>query len=171
MLKKDRLLVENYHYLESFAYLLIAICPPFIRRLIYKVIFKEFGKNIHIGEGCYFEYPWKIRIGDDSNIGKGCQIYPSYQFKDVYVTIGKNVMIAPNCTIFGAGHPIDSPIDTHIAENVTIHDNVYIGGNVTIRYGVEIGSDSVIAAGSVIVKDVLPKSIVGGNPAKEIGRR
>lgn len=124
-----------------------------------------------IGEGCYFHYPWKISISSGADIGKGFQAYPSYQFKEAKILIGKNVLIAPNCTIFGAGHPTNNAVAAaHIAESVQIENDVYIGGNVTIRYGVTIGQNAIVAAGSVVVKNVAPFSIVGGNPAKEIGQ-
>lgn len=75
-------------------------------------------------------------------------------------------MIAPNLSIFGAGHPIDNPLSSHIAEPVVIENDVYIGGNVTIRYGVTIGEGAIVASGAVVVKDVAPFTVVGGNPAK-----
>ena len=49
-------------------------------------------------------------------------------------------------------------------------DNVFIGCNSTILGGVRIGPNALIAAGSVVTKDVLPNTVVAGNPAKEIGR-
>jgi maltose O-acetyltransferase len=123
-----------------------------------------------VGPKCFFRYPWKIRIGSDSSIGRGCQIYPSYQNKDAYVTIGNNVLIGPNLCIYGAGHPIESPINEHLGESVNIGDSVYIGGNVLIRYGVTIGENSIIAMGSVVVSDVEAFSVYGGNPAKLLKR-
>jgi acetyltransferase-like isoleucine patch superfamily enzyme len=166
--KKDVFLVENFDYLIGFAHSLVFLTPPLIRRGIWKLVFKKIGKNVLIGQKSHFHYPWKIKIGDDVSLGRGCQIYPSYQFKDVYVSIGDRVMAAPNLTIFGAGHPVDSPLDKHSAEPVVIESDVYIGGNVTIRYGVTIGKGSIVAAGSVVVKDVPSGAIVGGNPAKII---
>ncbi|MBM6693101.1 acyltransferase [Bifidobacterium pullorum subsp. saeculare] len=52
---------------------------------------------------------------------------------------------------------------------IVIHDNVVIGSDSTILYDVEIGPDAIVAAGSVVTKDVPPGSIVGGVPAKVIG--
>ena len=52
---------------------------------------------------------------------------------------------------------------------ITIEDNVVIGARSIILYNVTVGKNSLIAAGSVVTKDVLPYSIVGGNPAKIIG--
>lgn len=53
-------------------------------------------------------------------------------------------------------------------KDVIIEDGVWVGCNVTILKGVHIGKGSVIAAGSIVTKDVPPYSIVGGNPAKVI---
>ena len=49
-----------------------------------------------------------------------------------------------------------------------IGDNVWIGGNATINPGVTIGDNAVIASGAVVVKDVAPNTVVGGNPARVI---
>ena len=162
----DRWLVEEYGYLEGLLNGFLGLLPPPVRKIYYKLTFSKFGRNVFIGEKCYFKYPWKIRIGDRASIGMGCQIYPSYQFKDVFITIEENVMTAPNLVIFGAGHPVRNPQDSHVAASVTIRRNAYIGGNVTIRYGVEIGESAVVAAGSVVTKNVEPFTVVGGNPAK-----
>jgi len=86
------------------------------------------------------------------------------------VTIGSDVLIGPNLCIYGAGHPVESPIDKHIGESVSIGDGVYIGGNVLIRYGVTIGANSIVAMGSVVVSNVEPFSVYGGNPAKLLKR-
>ena len=145
--------------------------PPFVRRGVWKLALGKLGKNVLIGQGCHFHYPWKVRIGDNSSLGAGATMYPSYQYRDCYITIENNVMIAPNLTVYGAGHPSDSPLDTHVAGQVVIRENAYIGGNVTIRYGVTIGRGAVVAMGSVVVKDVPDFAIVGGNPARVIGQR
>lgn len=54
--------------------------------------------------------------------------------------------------------------------NIEVFDNVMIGANSTILYDVKIGANSIIAAGSVVTKDVPEGTIVGGNPAKVIGK-
>jgi acetyltransferase-like isoleucine patch superfamily enzyme len=51
---------------------------------------------------------------------------------------------------------------------VIMEDSVWIGCNVTVLKGVRIGNGAIIAAGSVVTKDVSPKSLVGGNPARLI---
>lgn len=170
MKRKERFLVESYGYFENIGNFIVALSPPLFRRVFYKIVFAHFGKNVFIGEKCYFKYPWKISIGDNSSIGMGCQIYPSYQFKEAVIVIEENVLTAPNMIIFGAGHPSNDPHSSHVAESVFIRKNAYIGGNVTIRYGVEIGESAVVAAGSVVIKSVPPFTVVGGNPARVLAQ-
>jgi maltose O-acetyltransferase len=86
-------------------------------------------------------------------------------------------MIAPHCMIAAGDHDftqLEKPM--RFANSITkgpiiIEDNVWIGANVTITDGVRIGKDSVIAANSVVTKDVAPFDIVGGVPAKIIRNR
>lgn len=53
--------------------------------------------------------------------------------------------------------------------DIVVNDNVFIGAHSLIKYGVTIGPNAIVAMGSVVVKDVPPNTIVGGNPAKVIG--
>lgn len=111
-------------------------------------------------------------------IGKYTQLNPfTVIFGGSGVYVGDNVMIAPHCMIASGDHDfrqLEKPM--RFAGNLTkgpiiIEDNVWIGANVTITDGVKIGRDSVIAANSVVTKDVAPFDIVGGVPAKVIGNR
>ncbi|WP_326977880.1 DapH/DapD/GlmU-related protein [Bacillus inaquosorum] len=77
-------------------------------------------------------------------------------------------MIGPDVGLYTAGHSIE-PKDRHKSGYgipIIIGDNVWIGGSCVILAGVTIGDNSVIAAGSVVTKDVPPNSVVAGNPGK-----
>ncbi|WP_282597692.1 acyltransferase [Bacillus sp. REN3] len=111
----------------------------------------------------------KIIIGDNTRIHGTC-IHAYNQIK-----IGSNCLIAANCNIFdGNGHDISfenvsNRIHTIGTSNpINIEDNVWIGAGSLILPGVNIGNGSIVAAGSVVTKNVAPYSIVGGNPAKLI---
>ena len=73
------------------------------------------------------------------------------------VRIGDNAQIAPNVSIYTAGHPIHPDSRNSGYEYgipVTIGDNVWIGGNTCIVPGVTIGNNAVIGGGSVVTKDI-----------------
>jgi acetyltransferase-like isoleucine patch superfamily enzyme len=111
-------------------------------------------------------------------IGKYTQINP---FTVIYggsgVIIGNDVMIAPHCMISSGNHnhkQLKKPMRhaMHFSKGpIIIEDGVWIGANSTITDGVKIGHDSVVAAGSVVTRNVKPYDIVGGVPAKVIGNR
>jgi len=84
--------------------------------------------------------------------------------------IGDDVMIGPNVSIITTGHPLE-PSQRRavtIGKPIAIERNVWIAAGATVIGGVTIGENSVVAAGSVVTKDVPPKALVGGNPARVI---
>ena len=87
------------------------------------------------------------------------------------VRIGRRVLIAPNVSIYTAGHPIHPACRSTGYEygiDVEIGDDVWIGGSVSILPGVKIGSGSVIGAGSVVTRDVPAMVVAAGNPCRVI---
>ena len=87
--------------------------------------------------------------------------------------IGQSVAIGPNCVIYSHDHTYDSDAPAAwkgplITKPVTIKDHAWIGSGVTILPGVTVGERAVIAAGSVVTKDVQPNSVYAGIPAKKI---
>lgn len=108
-----------------------------------------------------------IKIGEKSRIHGTCV----HAYEGIY--IGKNCLIAANTQIFdGNGHDLSFPnvadrINTSgNASPIHIEDNVWIGANSFVLPGVRIGDGAVIAACSVVSKNIPPKAIAGGNPAK-----
>ena len=85
------------------------------------------------------------------------------------VKIGANAQIAPNVSIYTAGHPVHPESRNTGYEYgipITIGDNVWIGGSVTILPGVTIGNNVVIGAGSVVTRDLPDNVIAAGNPCR-----
>ncbi len=105
-----------------------------------------------------------VIIGDRTRIGiSNVLIGP--------VTIGNDVMFAQNVVLSGLNHGyenINLPPSLQKVETkpIIIEDEVWIGANAVVTAGVTIGKHSIVAAGCVVVKDVPPYSIVGGNPGK-----
>ncbi len=124
------------------------------------------------GENFFFEPPFRCDYG--YNITVGDNFYSNYNLVILdcaRVSIGDNVMIAPNVGIYTAGHPIHgTPRNAGLehALPITIGNNVWIGGHVVILPGVTIGENSVIGSGSVVVKDIAPNVVAVGNPCTAI---
>lgn len=87
------------------------------------------------------------------------------------ITIGENVMFAPNVSLYTAGHPLH-PVSRNSGYEyglpITIGDNVWLGGNVIVNPGVTIGDNVVVGSGSVVTKDLPDNVVAVGNPCQII---
>jgi len=141
-----------------------------IRKFCAKPLFKYSGKNINIEKGAKFGYGENISIGNNSGIGVNASIPPD-------TIIGDDVMMGPDCIIYASNHKysdITIPMNKqgHEASKQTIIGNdVWIGGKVIILPGKIIGNGVIIAAGSIVTKNLEEYGIYGGNPAKLIKKR
>ena len=137
------------------------------RRFWYRFFGIEIGVGSTIHMYASFYKPSNIKIGKDTIIGEWAVL----DGRDS-LTIGNHVDIASNVMIYNAEHNVHSQNFTK-AEfgRVEIEDYVFVGPRAIILPGVIIGRGAVIAAGAVVTGDVLPLTIVGGVPAKEIGKR
>jgi acetyltransferase-like isoleucine patch superfamily enzyme len=106
-----------------------------------------------------------IRVGRNVFVNQNCTFYDLGG-----IDIADDVMIGPNVSIITSGHPI-APSQRRagvVAAPVMIERNVWIAAGAIIIGGVTVGENSVVAAGSVVTRDVPPNSLVGGNPARVI---
>lgn len=140
------------------------------RRYLVSYIFDYCEDNINIEKNVFFGSGSGIRIGENSGIGINARIQGP-------LSIGKNVMMGPDVLIYTQNHKIDR-VDIPMIkqgdrekELVLIEDDVWIGARCIIMPGVVIGTGSVLAAGSVVSKDVPKYSIVGGVPARVLKNR
>jgi acetyltransferase-like isoleucine patch superfamily enzyme len=138
------------------------ICYPYVKH----------GKNVHVQWSTRIWSPHKhIIFGNNVGIGAYCILGCDME-------IGNNVMIGSGSGLVGSDDHMYNIVGKTMWESprgdkkkIIIEDDVWIGHGCTIISGVRIGKGSIVAAGSVVVKDVKPYSIVAGVPAKCIKMR
>lgn len=139
----------------------------------------RFPANISIGDDvvlkkgsqiCACNEHSKISIGNRTTVGFYTFIYASEE-----ISVGNDCLIAPFVYIVDSDHSIAPDTLINLQPNQTakiqIEDDVWIATGAKILKGVNIGRGAVIAAGAVVKEDVPPYAIVGGVPAKVIGKR
>lgn len=127
----------------------------------------SFGEGLYIGGTCRLNR--NVKVGKNVNFN-GMTIQGSGS-----VTIGNNFHSGTECMIISENHNYEGkaiPYDsTYVTKQIFIEDNVWFGNRVLVVGNITIGEGAIIAAGSVVVKDVPACAIVGGNPAKVIKYR
>jgi UDP-2-acetamido-3-amino-2,3-dideoxy-glucuronate N-acetyltransferase len=118
------------------------------------------GDGTKIGDGTMIGS--FVDIGKNVVLGKNCNIQAHVTISNGCV-LGDNVFIAPNSSLLNDKYPKSSVLNPPI-----IKDGATIGGGVTILPNVTVGEKSVVGGGSVVAKDVPPKTVVAGTPAIKI---
>lgn len=137
-----------------------------VRRFLFEISGVKIGRGSKIHIGARFFKPSGIKIGQGTVIG-------DHVFLDgrAPLTIGNRVDIASQVLIYNSEHDIESADFRARELPVSIGDYVFIGPRVIVLPGVKIGRGAVVAAGAVVTKEVAEFDIVGGVPAKTIGKR
>ena len=136
------------------------------REILKRLLGRTAGGNFTILPTFWCDYGWNIEIGDNFFANHNMVILDGAK-----VVFGDNVFIGPNCGFYTAEHPLDAArrnkgLET--ARPITVGDNVWIGGGVTVLPGVTIGEGAIVAAGAVVTKDVPPRTVVAGVPARVV---
>lgn len=139
-----------------------------IKYSLLKSVAKSIGDNVYIGKYVIIKNAHEMHIGNNVSIHDYCYIDAAGG-----LTIGDNVSIAHNCSILTTNHQWNDstkPIkyNNESFEYVKINDDVWLGCNVRVLAGVTISNRTVLAAGSIVNKDVASNSLYGGIPAKLI---
>jgi galactoside O-acetyltransferase len=176
-------------------------CPgrigTYLRYRHYKLRFRACGKNVRIAPGCYIRDCRKIEIGSDVSLGIGSQLYAggdgTEQIRigsDVSlnsnvminadvggrVEIGAHCLVGPNVVFRTSGHVYTDrnvPIreQGHKPGTIVVGDNVWIGANTVISGNIVIGEGAIIAACSLVTRNIKSYTIAGGVPAEKLWTR
>ena len=123
-----------------------------------------------MGEGGWVEAPFRCDYG--GNISVGDCFYANFGcvFLDVApITIGSHAFLGPGVHLYTAAHPLWAPVrdrEVEFGAPIAIGESVWIGGNTVVLPGVTIGDGTVVAAGSVVTKDLPANVVAAGNPCR-----
>lgn len=126
----------------------------------------KIGKGCYILPDCRIWQPWKLELGDYSWLSQHVDCYAVDT-----VRIGAQCVISQDAFLCTASHDISSPIFELTTKSIVIEDQVWVGARAIILPGVILHEGCVVAAGAVVTKDVPAWAVVGGNPARLIGKR
>jgi acetyltransferase-like isoleucine patch superfamily enzyme len=138
--------------------------PAQVRELFSKLIGKPVDSSFAMFP------PFSTDCGKNIKVGKNVFINSGCRFQDQGgISIGDGVLVGHNVVLVTLNHDVDpKKRSTLHPAPIKIDNNVWIGANATVVPGVTIGEGAIVAAGSVVTKDVPSNVIVGGVPAKEL---
>ena len=137
-----------------------------VRRLLCRLFGAKVAKSASVARRARIDYPWNLSIGDRSSLADGAWIYCLDR-----IIIGKNCCIGEDVRLLTGTHDIASSSFELVTKPITVGDNCWIATGAIILPGVSIGTGAVVAAGSVVTRNVESWTVVGGNPAKFIKKR
>jgi acetyltransferase-like isoleucine patch superfamily enzyme len=145
--------------------------PGLLRYGFYRWMFRRMGGFSLIYPGVFLTHTYGISVGTGFSVNTGALMDGRGG-----ITIGDHVMVGPYAVIASSSHDFrqrEAPMSqrNHTLAPTTIGNDVWIGAHAFIAAGVCIGSGVVVGAGAVVTRDVPDDAIVGGVPARLIGRR
>lgn len=136
------------------------------RAFLLRVFGAEIGEHVHIYPTVKITQPWALKIGAFTGIGDGVILYNLGP-----MTIERDVTISQRAHLCGGTHDFRDRKMPLIKATLRIGRGAWICTEAFVGPGVTVGAEAVVGARAVVVKDVAPRAIVGGNPAKVLGTR
>ena len=145
-----------------------------------KSSYLSYGRGLHVGRGVRLWAPKRLALGICVYIGKQAHIEANCRIGNYCLIANRVAIVGRHDHDFSAvGFPVRfGPWvnskrfpSQHADDEVVIEDDVWLGYGAVVLTGVTVGRGSVVAAGSVVTRDIPPYSIAGGVPAKVIGQR
>lgn len=133
------------------------------RRGLLRLFGAQIGEGSKIDPSCCIWAPWNLSVGSYTALAEGVDCYSVDR-----IEIGSKVAISQRSFLCTASHDIGSLRRPLIHARIKIEDHAWVCAQAFIGPGVTLGQGSVVAAGSIVVKDVKDWEVVGGNPAKKI---
>jgi maltose O-acetyltransferase len=136
------------------------------RRALLEQHLGSVGEDVELRPPIQVDYGTRLHVGARTFANFGLVALDVAEIR-----IGEDVQIGPNVQLLTPTHPIDPDLRRakwEAAEPITIGDNVWLGGGVVVCPGVTIGHDTVVGAGSVVTRDLPPRVVAVGSPARVV---
>jgi putative colanic acid biosynthesis acetyltransferase WcaF len=124
------------------------------------------GVNVNIYPSALIYYPWNLEVGDDSSIGEWALVYNLGK-----ISVGERTTISQRVHLCAGTHNYQDPAMPLIKSEISVGDEVWVCADAFVGPSVKIARRAIVAAASVVVKDVEEGLIVGGNPSRVIKSR
>jgi putative colanic acid biosynthesis acetyltransferase WcaF len=134
--------------------------PSALRVFFLRAFGAKIGSGVVIRSRVNITFPWRLSVGDHVWIGEEVLILSLAP-----VSIGSNVCISQRAFLCTGTHDFHSETFDLKTKPVTLRDGCWIAAQAFVAPGVEVGAGSVVSAGSVVLENVPPRSVVRGNPA------
>jgi putative colanic acid biosynthesis acetyltransferase WcaF len=136
------------------------------RRFLLRCFGAKIGGSVHIYPSATVYFPWNLEVGDKSAIGDQVFIYNLGR-----VTLGSRVTISHRAHLCAGTHDHTKPDFPLVRPPIVIGSDAWICADAFVGPGVTVGEGAIVGARAVAMKDVKPRSIVVGNPARESRKR
>ena len=136
------------------------------RRALLEEHLGSVGEDVELRPPIQVDYGTRLHVGARTFANFGLVALDVAEIR-----IGADVQIGPYVQLLTPTHPIDPDLRRakwEAAEPITIGDNVWLGGGVVVCPGVTIGHDTVVGAGSVVTRDLPPRVVAVGSPARVV---
>jgi len=139
---------------------------PALRCGILRLFGAKLPLDCHIAGNAWVEMPWNLEMGSRCSLGPRVQIYNLGR-----VHLGDQVVVSRESVLCSGTHDIDNLAYPLVTKEIRVGSFTWIAWGAFVLPGVAIGEGSVVAARSVVARDVAPWSVVAGNPARKIRER
>jgi putative colanic acid biosynthesis acetyltransferase WcaF len=137
-----------------------------IRRWLLRRFGARLGRGVNVSPTALVYFPWLLEIGEYAAVGDAAMLYNLGPLR-----IGPRATISQRAHLCGGSHDYTDPAMPLLRLPITVEADAWVCADAFVGPGVTVGAGAVVGARAAAFKDVAPWTIVGGNPAKVIGRR
>ncbi|WP_041584050.1 DapH/DapD/GlmU-related protein [Phocaeicola salanitronis] len=151
---------------------LFRFTPPYLslfrkwRVLLVRLFGGQVDWNASLHPTAVIDYPWNLMMREKASLGEKCWVYAMAP-----ISIGELTCIGKDVYLLTGSHDIEKSTFDLVTKPIKIGKGCWIATAATVLPGIAIGDYCVVAANSVVIKNVEACSVVGGNPAKFIKKR